>query len=117
MSISTQTLKCWRGTDPDEGDRVVVFGLHNADTDALEACVCMDDPIDNPCQLADSPDLFKLYWSMEAFRLGHPQQIALDFLKRDDTVLLWSEKVETQHVQADGTPFEDDTPAPGATIH
>lgn len=117
MSIKSQILKAWRGIDPQEGDRVVVFGLHDPDTDALEACVCLDDPEDEPSQLAAIPDLFKLYWSAGLFKLGAPQQIALDFLKQPDTVLLWSEEVETQHVHGDGTPVEDDSAPTGTTIH
>lgn len=116
MSIKEQTLKAWRGTDETDNTRVVVFGLHNVDTDALEACVCMSDPVEDPCALADVPELFKLYWSMGAFKLGAPQQIALDFLQRPDTTLLWSEQVETQHVDGNGEPVEDEAPA-NTTIH
>jgi hypothetical protein len=114
MSIKTQILKAWRGTDPEKNDRVAVFGLHNIDTDVLEACVCIDDPADNPCTLADLPDLFKLYWQMGAFKMGAPQQIALDFLKRPDTVLQWAEEVETEHVDKDGVPIPDDA---SQTLH
>lgn len=118
MSIKEQTLKAWRGTDETDNSRVVMFGLHNVDTDELEACVCMDDREDDPCALAQLPELFKLYWSMGAFKLGRPEQIALDFLKRPDTALLWAEQVETQYVHGDGTPVEDESGAPvGVTIH
>lgn len=118
MSIKEQTLKAWRGTDPDEGHRIALFGLHNVDTDELEACVCMDDREEDPCALAGVPELFKLYWSMGAFKLGAPRQIALDFLQRPDTTLLWSEQVETQYVHGDGTPAEDESGSPtGVTIH
>lgn len=117
MSTKSQILKAWRGTDPEAGDRVVVFGLHNPTTDTLEACVCMGDPEDDPCALAAIPELFKLYWSMNMCKLGAPEQIALDFLKQPDTVLLWYEEVETQHVHGDGTPVEDDSAPTGTTIH
>lgn len=116
MSIKEQTLKAWRGTDPDEGHRIVLFGLHDVDTDELEACVCMNDHIEDPCPLTGVPDLFKFYWSMGMFKLGAPQQIALDFLKRPDTTLLWAEQVETQYVHGNGEPVEDEAPA-NTTIH
>lgn len=107
MSIEKLTLKAYRGTDPEDGSKCAMFGLHDPETDALKACCCIEDN-EGSKQFIEEPESFKTVWGLGIVKLGIPKQIAIDFLTRPDTVLLWSEDILTQYVPgADERPTEE----------
>lgn len=98
MSEETLILKAQSGTDPEKGDKVLVFTLHDPESDEYKACICFDhDEVSQ--QYADMPDTFKLIWQAGLIKLGRPEPIALAFLAQPDNVVLWAEPVVTEFVK------------------